>query len=225
MTKEKKRFPCELGLVFGLLLASFAVTLMVHSDLGASTLSGFPLALSIAFPIFSFGIWNFAVQTMMILILVISTRSFKLGYIVAFFIGNVYGLLLDFYRPIVDRLPRPLLALDALYYFSGVLLLALGASFFMRCKLPVLPFDTFTRDFSAHFRLRIKVVKTVYDVSSVAVTLLISIRIGYFWGIVGPGTIFCALALGSFIQAICGWFDRHLVFEPFVPLVARMMKL
>ncbi|HEY8804214.1 MAG TPA: DUF6198 family protein [Clostridium sp.] len=92
---HKKQFSFELALALGILLNSFCVSLMVKSNFGISTLFSVPLVLSDIFTQLSFGTWNFLIQSVSILILVIVTKKFKVGYLLSFGIAEVFCVLLD----------------------------------------------------------------------------------------------------------------------------------
>ncbi len=218
---EKKRFPCEAAMVLGLVINSFAVSLMVRSGLGISTLSSVPLSLSELFPILSFGVWNFLIQSLTILVLVLATRVFRWGYLLSFAIAGVFGLLIDGWAVLLSPLPLTL-PLRALYFFIGFVVISFGASLFIKCRLPVLPFDTFVRDFSQHFKKPVRVVKTAFDFFCLTVSLIISLILGRLVG-VGVGTVFSACFTGLLTQRMVEWLEARFVFQPAVPLVRRFV--
>lgn len=84
--KEKKLFVGELALFMGLIINSFANTLMVKSGFGISSISSVPYTLSLVFDNITYGSWNYIFQCVLILILVLITKKFKVGYIVSFFL-------------------------------------------------------------------------------------------------------------------------------------------
>ncbi|MGI6160615.1 MAG: YczE/YyaS/YitT family protein [Christensenellales bacterium] len=220
---NKKKFSSELALVLGLLLNSLAVAFMAQSDFGVSSLTSFPLALSYLLPRLSFGMWSFLWQVLAIAMLIIMTRSFRWGYLISFFIGSIFGYLLDLFTPLLSHLPQ-MLPLRILYYVIGMLILSIGISLLLRCRLPILPFETFIRGVSSHFNWPVKWIKTIYDCTSVLLALLTSLLFGRLVG-VGIGTIASALMQGTLIQRNFRFLDSRFTFEATVPQIGRFIEM
>ena len=64
MNTRKFHLPGEAALLIVLLINPLAIDLMSKSVFGISTISSVPLILSTAFPVFSFGTWNYIFQTL-----------------------------------------------------------------------------------------------------------------------------------------------------------------
>ena len=71
MNKKKFHLAGEVALLIVLLINSLGVDLMSKSGFGISTISSVPLVFSIAFPLFSFGTWNYIFQTLLVITLMI----------------------------------------------------------------------------------------------------------------------------------------------------------
>lgn len=54
-----------------------------------------PLIFSTAFPIFSFGTWNYIFQTLLVITLMVLKRSFCPGYLFSFVVGIGFGKMID----------------------------------------------------------------------------------------------------------------------------------
>lgn len=87
MNTRKFHLPGEAALLIVLLLNPLAIDLMSKSVFGISTISSVPLILSTAFPVFSFGTWNYIFQTLLVITLMVLKRSFCPGYLFSFVIG------------------------------------------------------------------------------------------------------------------------------------------
>ena len=64
-----------------------------------------PLIFSTAFPIFSFGTWNYIFQTLLVITLMILKRSFCPGYLFSFVVGIGFGKMIDVHNAWVTMLP------------------------------------------------------------------------------------------------------------------------
>lgn len=91
----------------------------------------------------------------------------------SFMIGVVFGYTLDVCRLLVAPLPFCPLP-RVVYFLAGTGILITGVAFLMISNLPIMPQDLFTREISAHFSLPFKVVKTVFDLSCVSLSLAVA---------------------------------------------------
>ena len=89
MNTRKFHLPGEAALLIVLLINPLAIDLMSKSVFGISTISSVPLILSTAFPVFSFGTWNYIFQTLLVITLMVLKRSFCPGYLFSFVVGIV----------------------------------------------------------------------------------------------------------------------------------------
>ena len=87
MNTRKFQLPGEAALLIVLLINPLAIDLMSKSVFGISTISSVPLILSTAFPVFSFGTWNYIFQTLLVITLMVLKRSFCPGYLFSFVVG------------------------------------------------------------------------------------------------------------------------------------------
>lgn len=87
MNTRKFHLPGEAALLIVLLINPLAIDLMSKSVFGISTISSVPLILSTAFPVFSFGTWNYIFQTLLVITLMVLKRSFCPGYLFSFIVG------------------------------------------------------------------------------------------------------------------------------------------
>ncbi|MCB2356178.1 DUF6198 family protein [Clostridium estertheticum] len=218
----KKNFSSELALLLGILLNSFCVSLMVKSNFGISTISSVPFVLSDIFSKFSFGFWNFLIQSASILILIIVTKKFKIGYLISFVIAVIFSELLDLDKVILASWPNTL-NWRVIYFVVAFFVLTYGASLFIKCKLPILPFDTFVRDMTQYLKVPVKRVKTSFDLVCLAITLAFSLAmLGYIDG-VGLGTILCAIFTGIITNHVCDYLEHHYSFQPTIYVVKKIL--
>ena len=87
MNTRKFHLRGEAALLIVLLINPLAIDLMSKSVFGISTISSVPLILSTAFPVFSFGTWNYIFQTLLVITLMVLKRSFCPGYLFSFVVG------------------------------------------------------------------------------------------------------------------------------------------
>ena len=108
MNKKKFHLAGEVALLIVLLINSLGVDLMSKSGFGISTISSVPLVFNIAFPVFSFGTWNYIFQTLLVITLMILKRSFCPGYLFSFVVGIGFGKMIDVHNAWLLALPNTL---------------------------------------------------------------------------------------------------------------------
>jgi uncharacterized protein len=116
MNTRKFHLPGEAALLIVLLINPLAIDLMSKSVFGISTISSVPLILSTAFPVFSFGTWNYIFQTLLVITLMVLKRSFCPGYLFSFVVGIGFGKMIDVHNTWVTLLPN-VLSLNVVCFF------------------------------------------------------------------------------------------------------------
>ena len=184
---------------------------MSKSGFGISTISSVPLVFNIAFPVFSFGTWNYIFQTLLVITLMILRRSFCPGYLFSFIVGIGFGKMIDVHNAWIQALPNSL-PLHTIYFLAGFLLVCFGICLANNCMLPIIPTDIFPRDLSGIVKKNYKIVKTTFDLTCLTTTVVLSLAILHgFYGI-GIGTVFCAFLTGKTVSAIQSFLGKHVEF-------------
>ena len=211
MNTKKIHLAGEAALIIVLLINSLGVDLMSKSGFGISTISSVPLVFNIAFPVLSFGTWNYIFQTLLVITLMILKRSFCTGYLFSFVVGIGFGKMIDIHNLWIQHLPDTQ-SLNVLYFFTGFLLMCFGICLANNCMLPIIPTDIFPRDLSEILRKHYKVIKTTFDLSCLTTTAILSFTILHrFYGI-GIGTVFCAFLTGRTVSVIQKFIGKHVEF-------------
>ena len=186
-------------LLCGIATNAIGVSLVAHASFGISAISSFPYSLSVAFPVFTFGVWTYLFQIAMILALIAIFRRMDIQYCLAFVVSILFGYLLDGFGLLVNLIPSHIL-LRFLCYTAGTLIMATGTCMAVESGLPVLPQDLFLRELSTQKGWKFQNIKTVFDCScvsgSVAVGLLIHGRVAG----IGVGTLVSALVMGKCVS-------------------------
>ena len=221
-SREKRRLPCELLFILGILLVSFAITLYPKTQVGIATLPLAAYVLNLAFPSLTYGTWNYVLQCLMIVVMAIALRKIKRSYLMSFIIAIIFGYLVDFFSFLLRGLVNTPV-LNVLYYFMALSCHVVGLYTLLRCRLPVMPIDTLTREVSAHYAISFKTVRTVTDVS----LLILALAVGYFilgaFPGIGPGTVITSLFLGILAQRLTKCMDRYFYCEPVFSVTKKLM--
>lgn len=216
--QTKKVFWGELALIAGITILSMGITLMIKSDFGITPVAALPFVLSKIITLISFGTWNYLLQIISLILLVVLTRNIRAGYYLSLFIVIGFGYMLDFFEFLAMYLPVNL-PLQVVYYILGFFGVAFGVGMLIKSCMPILPFDAFVRDISSHFDLSVKLVKTSFDLSCVILAIILGmIFLGNIEGI-GLGTLICALLTGKFVAIFSQRLDNRYHFQPVTKLL------
>lgn len=213
---KKKYFPTELAYLIGITILAFGAAFMARADFGMSMVVApaylLHLKVSQFLPFFSFGMAEYTLQAVLLVVLAIVMRRFKWSYLFSLGTAVFYGFLLDIFMKIVANFPEET-AWRVVWYIVGLLLCTAGVSLLFHTYISPEAYELFVKEVSAKIPMDISKFKTIYDCTSCLVAILLSFLFfgwGHFEG-VKLGTILCALVNGWMIGRFTKIFEA--VFE------------
>ena len=210
---KKKVFYTEMAYVLGIVILALGTALMEKANFGMSMVVApaylLHVKISQTLPFFSFGMAEYTLQAVIIVLLALVMRRFKLSYLFSFCTAVIYGLTLDGVMMMTGGLPAASMALRIAYYFLGMLLCSIGVSLLFHTYIAPEAYELFVKEVSAKTGMDIHCFKTAYDCVSCAIGVILSFAFFGLWRFEGVklGTVFCALINGSII----GWCTK--IFE------------
>ncbi len=204
----KRQISCEWTWLAALLINSFAITILVRSSFGISTLSSLPLVLYEIFPVLSFGMTNFLVQTVLLVAVMAITRQPKVSYLFSFLISFVFGLLIDLMGVLTAGWPHTL-AFRIFLFLAGWGLISLGGAMFVLSRLPLMPFDCAVRDLAVYLHRPVRPIKTLLDLLFVTSAALLSVHFLKTLVGIGVGTLIMAGSTGTLVQFFIDLLQSH----------------
>ena len=213
---KKPVFYTEAAFVIGLVLLAFGTALTAYGDFGISMVVApayiLHLKVSEFLPFFSFGMAEYVLQAIVLLLMIVLLRKFRLVWLLSFVTAVLYGLILDASMLLMALLPD-IFALRLVIYILGALVCDVGISLLFRTYLPPEVYELFMKNLARKFGKPVSTVKTVYDCVSMAVAIAMSLLFfGAFRGI-GIGSVICALINGALIRAFTRLSDRMFEFN------------
>lgn len=212
-------FSNELAYVVGIIAVAFGVAFMEKANFGVSMVVApaylLYLKLSPSYPFFTFGMAEYTLQFVLLVIMVVILRKFRLSYLFSFVTAVVYGFTLDFCMWAVKNLDaQPVWARLAMLV-GGMVLCAIGISFFFHSYISPEVYELFVKEVSSHIGMDINRFKTIYDCSSCAISIAMSFAFFGLWHFEGVklGTVFCALVNGSMIGAVSRFLEKRFEFK------------
>ena len=216
----------EAAYILGTVLCALGVCLSAKSGLGVSTvvapayvLSSFlePIA-----PFFTFGNTEYIVQGIILILLAVFVRRVTLSYSLSFVTAIIYGVTLDLWRYVFGTETVDALYLKIILMVTGALLTEIAIALILRSYLPQQAYDFSVKEISVVKKYDMNKVKWIYDVSSLAVAIvLMLILFGRFdFSLIGPGTLVLAAVNAPMIGLFGKIFDRLVDFSPLFPRFA-----
>ena len=216
---KKKIFYTEMAYVLGILILALGTALMEKANFGMSMVVApaylLHLKISQALPFFSFGMAEYTLQAVILLLLGVAMRRFKLSYLFSFCTAVIYGVALDSVMLLTAALPASTFALRAVYYVLGMLLCSIGVSLLFHTYIAPEAYELFVKEVSGKTGMDIHRFKTLYDCVSCAIGVLLSFAFFGLWHFEGVklGTILCALINGSIIGWCTKGFEKRFEFK------------
>ena len=221
--QTKKSFSTELAYLIGIIILAFGSAFMEKADFGMSMVVApaylLHLKISEYLPFYTFGMSEYVLQIFVLIALALIMGKFKKGYLFSFLTAVFYGTVLDLSIKLVSFLPLMDMPGRFLYYFIGIGCCAVGISLLFHTYIPPEAYDLFVKELAEKTGKDINKVKTVYDICSCTVGVILSFLFygfGHFVG-VKAGTIFCALINGWLISQCSKFFESRFIFEDKLP--------
>ena len=214
----KKKCSTELAYVLGLVFVAIGVVLMEKADFGVSMVVApaylLYRALSPTWSFVTFGMAEYCLQAVLLLVMILILRRFRLSYLFSFITAVVYGLVLDGFMRLGTLLPTAFWWQRVIYYVVGMLFCSAGVSAMFHTYISPEVYELFVKEVSGHFRVDINKLKTGYDCLSCLVGVVMSFLVFGLWHFVGVnwGTILCALINGTIIGRFSAFYEKHWTF-------------
>lgn len=215
----KKIFYTELAYILGLVIVAIGVAFMERPDFGVSMVVApaylLHLKISETYAFFTFGMAEYTLQAVLLVVMMLVLRRFKISYLFSFVTAVIYGFTLDFCMWLVSHIPMDTMPLRIAYYTLGMVLCAIGISLFFHTYIAPEVYELFVKEVSARFGIEIHRFKTGYDICSCLVAVVFSFcfyGFGVFRG-VKLGTVICALINGTLIGMCSKFFESRYEFR------------
>lgn len=214
----KKTFATELAYLLGLIILALGTALMERADFGMSMVVApayiLHRAISPSFPAFTFGMAEYCLQLVLIVLLSLSLRRFKRAYLFSFVTAVLYGFILDALMWLIALIPGSGFAVRCVWFLLGMVLGSIGVALLFHTYFAPEAYELVVKEAAATTGLSIARVKTAYDLISLAISVILSFCCFgwlHFEG-VKLGTLITALVNGYLIGSIAAWLEAHFTF-------------
>ncbi len=221
--RKKITFPTELAYFIGMFLVAFNVACMEKANFGVSMVVApaylLHLKISPSYSFFTFGMAEYTLQAVLLVLMMLVLRKFKLSYFFSFVTAVLYGFTLDFCIMLVSHIDASATWIRILLYLFGMVIGSFGISLFFHTYISPEVYELFVKEISRKIGMDINKFKTIYDCSSCAISVILSFAFygfGQFEGIKW-GTVICALINGSLIGLASKCFEHFFNFKDCLP--------
>ena len=218
---KKPVFYTEIAFVASLLLLAFGTALMEAGGFGISMVAApayvLHLKLSQYWPVFTFGVTEFGTQVLALAGMMLLVRRAKWGYLFTFATALLYGRLLDAAIAAVSLIPVAGVISRIALYLPGLVLCSAAIGLILQSYFPPAAYELFVKEVSAKWKKPFRTVKTVYDLSSLALAIGLSLLLLGRWEGIGIGTVVGALINGALIDSFGRLYRRLFTFRDAVP--------
>lgn len=201
----KKTFYTEMAYIVGIVILALGTAFMERADFGMSMIVApayiLHLKISETLPFFTFGMGEYLVQAILIILLAMILRKRNLSYLFSFITAVIYGFILDGAIALVALIPDSTMFLRMACYVIGLVLCTIGVSFLFHTYISPEAYELFVKEVAMKLNVPITKCKTIYDCTSCIISILLSFLFfgfGHFEGIKW-GTIVCTLLNGWLI--------------------------
>lgn len=232
MKNKRITIPSELTYFAAIILISFSVAMITATDFGVSMIVAPAYIVSLKLGFLTFGQCEYIVQGLLFAVFCIIVRKIKPVYFTSFLTGMIYGAALDLWRLIIPyfnpeitppgSLPFPV---RIVFFLIGMFLTSFSVALFFKTYLYPQVYDFFVKGISAKFNWNRTKFKIYFDVSCLAVSIIMTlVFFGGFKGI-GIGTLIMTALNGVIIGMFSKLLDKFFEFKPLAENFSKKFDL
>ena len=215
---RKRVFYTEVSYILGLIIMAFGAAFTELANFGMSMIVApayiLHLEVSETLPWFSFGVAEYCMQGLIVLLTIGCVRRFKISYLFSFVTALLYGTILDRAIYLVSFCKSESMGMRIVWFVIGTILCSIAVSLFFHTYISPEAYELIVKEISSKYSININKVKTIYDCISASLSVALSFAFfgfGVFRG-VGIGTIVCALINGWMIGKISAFLEDRFEF-------------
>lgn len=184
----------------GLMCMSLGVVLAVKSDYGITVATSIAYVLNAKLTFISFGTFNYIVQGIVFLLMMLILREVKIKYVMSFVTAVLFGFFVDFFSFLIAGIEPVFHYQRAGIFIFSVISISLAIALFIKSRLPLMPFDIFCKKVSEKYGIPFGKFKMGFDIVNLVISSCLSfVLLGGLKGIYF-GTLVLAVMIGPGVQ-------------------------
>ena len=215
---RKLRLSREVSYILGLFTMPFAIAISTKADLGLSMIAAPAFIISEKVSGLTYGQTEYIVQTLVLSVMCIVVRKFKLSYLFSFITSILYGTILDIFLYILKDFEPEKMLVRVILFILGMIITSISVTFFFNTYIPPCSYDFFVRDVVFEKKADMRKFKMGFDAAFLIISLLLTLLL--FRGFIGIsiGTVIIVLVNGNIISAFDQFLKKHVEFYDRFPL-------
>ena len=238
---KKIKRSSELLWLFGIVFVALGVAICGKADLGVSMIAAPAFVVSEAllnlWSGFSVGVTEYILQGILLVIMCIIVGRFNWKYLLAFAVAVIYGYTLNFFIWILGGVSFDSIPLRWVMLIIGDIVTAFGVACFFKTYMPLQVYELFVAEFTSRFKFKLTKVKLFFDLSLLAVSVILALTLfgdvtSFDWSTIGYAS-FHSIGLGTLVTTainspIIGFMGKLIdkIFEPtpMCPQIAKFLE-
>lgn len=186
-------------LILGVSIMSLGIALSLKSTLGTPPISCIPAVLSMAFP-WTVGEFTIVFNALLVVFQMVLLRKITISQLAQMLVCILFGYMIDFNLLLIDFIHPGNYISQWILIIIGCLVLAFGLTIEVKSDLTMLPGDGAVVAIAEVLHTDFGKVKPFFDITIVAIGVILALTfLGHLEG-VREGTIFAAVSVGFMIQ-------------------------
>lgn len=220
----------EVAWLCGILFCAFGVALCTKANLGLSMIAAPPYIIHLFMenflPWYSQGTSEYIWQAVLLIIMCVIVRRFKVKYLLTFVCAVLFGLAVDGFLWLLGgsaAYESMIIRIIAFAVGESITAVAIACNF--RTSMPLQVYELVVTEIAKRYRLDTNKVKQVNDIIMLALSLTLALVLNHSFDGIGIGTIIITVVNAPMI-ALCGkLLDKLCDFSPRFPKFIEWVKL
>lgn len=190
--------------LLSLFFSGIGVAFMRHSGLGASPISAVSSVITEAFPFFSFGVWLFFWNLILLVAqIIILRKEFSKIYLLQIPLSFLFGLFTDLGTVISDRFPVDSYTVQMVSLFIGIFVHGFGVTLAVKANVMFNSGEALVKAINHKTGFSFGLLKIAVDCGYVVIAVILSLRF-FDMQLVGirEGTILAAIFTGLVVKVL-----------------------
>lgn len=225
---KKTVFYKEAAYVTAILFIALGVALAAKAGFGVSMIAAPMYTLHLWLvqytEILTLGTLEYIFQGVIILSIALIVKHCKVSYLFSFATSVFSGLAIDLMFWIVSPLTAETLFARIVVFAASILTCAFGVSCIFHAYVSPAGNELFVKEFAVHFGKDIHKVKTIYDMTFLAISVALNLLLFRGFVGIGIGTVVTALLNGPIISVFAHILEKHFEFKAAFPKLEKYFE-
>lgn len=208
----------EAAWVLGIIFCSLGVALCTKANFGLSMIAAMPYIIHIKmisfFSWYSQGTSEYIWQGILLVIMCLSVRKFKIKYLLSFAAAVIFGFAVDMWLGILGgNGAYESMAVRVIAFIIGESVTALAVAFYFRTDMPLQMYELFVVEIADTYKLDRNKVKFCNDAAMLILSVAAALLLNKSFAGLGVGTVIITLVNAYLIKKFGELLDKIFVFD------------